>query len=130
MRRASPLRSPAKRLPTPSARSPKRSCSAGRRPMADDDLAQFAGYQSARRNNDIVTEDAAALRFAELFAGKLRYCHDTGSWFEWSGMHWARNRTGLAFQWARELARDLARNEKARTRSILSKTAFAAGVEK
>ena len=71
-----------------------------------------------------------ALRFAELFAGKLRYCHDTAAWFEWTGTHWARNRTGLAFQWARELARDLARNELARKRSVLSKTGFAAGVEK
>ncbi len=96
--------------------------------MADDGIADLTNYQ-ARQRNDVITEDGAALRFAELFAGKLRYCHDTGSWFEWSGTHWARNRTGLAFQWARELARDLARNEKAKTRAALSRTGFAAGVE-
>src|SRR5215218_4643232 len=34
--------------------------------------------------NDIVTEDNAAQRFAELYAGRLRFCHDSGAWFEWS----------------------------------------------
>jgi putative DNA primase/helicase len=80
--------------------------------------------------NDIVTEDNAAQRFAELFEGKLRYCHDTGAWFRWTGSIWARDCTGLAFQWARELARHLAETEGAKARFILSKTSFASGVER
>lgn len=98
-----------------------------------DDIARLADYQEASRRkqpNDTITEDSAALRFAELFTGKLRYCHDSKAWFEWTGTHWARNRTGLAFQWARDLARRLAEDESKKTRSILSKTSFAAGVEK
>ena len=80
--------------------------------------------------NDIVTEDAAALRFVEEYADRLRFCHDTGRWFHWTGNIWEQNRTGVAFQWARELARALAENEPEKTRFIASRTAFAGGVER
>lgn len=80
--------------------------------------------------NDIVTEDAAALRFAEIYAERLRYCHDTGAWFEWASSAWRQNRTQLAFHWARELARRLGDDEGAKARVIISKTSFAAGVER
>jgi putative DNA primase/helicase len=80
--------------------------------------------------NGLVTEDSAAQHFAELFQSKLRYCHTTGTWFEWTGQVWTRDRTGLAFQWARELARDLSRDELPRARYINSKTSFASGVER
>jgi hypothetical protein len=80
--------------------------------------------------NDIVTEDNAAQQFAELYAGRLRFCHDTGAWFEWTGTIWNQNRIGTAFQWARELARQISRAEKERIRYVSSKTSFAAGVER
>jgi putative DNA primase/helicase len=100
-------------------------------PLAN--IARLAAYQNtsrAKMPNDIVTEDSAAQRFAELYEGKLRYCHNTGAWFRWTGSIWARDCTGLAFQWARELARNLAENEGRKARFILSKTSFAAGVER
>jgi len=34
---------------------------------------------------DAETEDGVALVFAKLYAGKLRYCHNTGAWFTWTG---------------------------------------------
>ncbi len=77
-----------------------------------------------------MTEDQAALEFAVRHAGKLRFCHDTGAWFDWDGSIWRRNRTGAAFQFARELARDLAAREPDRIRYVSSKTSFAAGVER
>jgi putative DNA primase/helicase len=80
--------------------------------------------------NDIVTEDSAALEFADLYRDKLRYCHDAGAWFEWFGTHWRLNRTGIAFTLARELVRRLVQWEAAKTRVIASKTSFAGGVEK
>jgi putative DNA primase/helicase len=100
---------------------------------AEDIIADFSAYQERSRfgsNGDLLTEDWAARQFAERHAGKLLYCHDTGSWYEWSGAAWIPNRTGLAFQWARELARELCENEAAKTRFIASKTSFAVGVEK
>jgi putative DNA primase/helicase len=83
-----------------------------------------------RTKNDIVTEDNAAQAFADLHQDRLRFCHDTGAWFEWDGAIWKRNRTGLAFQWARKLARQLASSESSKVRYVTSKTSFAAGVER
>lgn len=81
-------------------------------------------------NIPLVTEDEAAIRFAERYRGKLRYCHDHGAWFEWSGSIWKRNGTGLAFHFARELARQLVDGEEAKVRVQGSKAAFAGAVER
>ena len=40
---------------------------------------------------EVITEDAIASRFAEIFAPKLRYCHSTGAWFEWNDVVWCNN---------------------------------------
>jgi putative DNA primase/helicase len=80
--------------------------------------------------NDIVTEDSAAQRFVELHGQDLRFCHSTGSWYRWNGVYWSKDQTGIAFHWARELARKLAADQDARKRYITNKTSFAAGVER
>jgi putative DNA primase/helicase len=92
-------------------------------------IARLARHPD-QKSNDLVTEDFAAQEFAAIHADRLRYCHDTGAWFEWSGAIWRKNRTGLAFQWSRELARDLAENEPDKVRYVSSKTSFASGVER
>jgi putative DNA primase/helicase len=81
-------------------------------------------------NNDIITEDLAALEFACRYEGELLHDHDAGSWYVWTGARWERNGTDLAFHWAREMARELARNEDPKARYILSKAGFAGAVEK
>jgi putative DNA primase/helicase len=78
----------------------------------------------------LVTEDSAALEFAALHTGKLLFDHDAGCWFEWAGPHWRKESTGLAFEWARQLARRLSEGKKAGTRYALRKTSFASGVER
>ena len=80
--------------------------------------------------DDIVTEDNVTIQFAKLYDGVLRFCHDTGAWFKFDGNLWQQNRTGLAFQWARELARGISKDEPDKTRFITSKTSFASGVER
>ncbi len=80
------------------------------------------------RSNDLVTEDEAALRFAERYSGKFRYCHDHGAWFQWTGSIWKQNGTGLAFHYARELARQIADGEADKVRTVASKAAFAGAV--
>jgi hypothetical protein len=52
--------------------------------------------KAASAGTNIVTEDGAACRFADLHGDKLRFCHDTGSWFEWDGSIWRQNRMGIA----------------------------------
>jgi putative DNA primase/helicase len=79
---------------------------------------------------DIITEDSAACQFAEIYTDRLRFCHETGAWFEWDGAIWQPNKMGLAFQWARELARRLSAGQPDKVRYITSKTSFASGVER
>jgi putative DNA primase/helicase len=100
----------------------------------------FAGYERVRppredkrgtgRPNEIVTEDSAALEFARIYGGRLRFDHDAGQWREWSGSVWRESKTGLAFHFARNLARDLAVEEPDKVRYITGKTSFAVGVER
>ena len=93
-------------------------------------LKARAARRSAASDAGPITEDSAALRFAELHRGRLRFCHDHGAWFVWDGAIWRRNAIGIAFQWARELARELTATEPDKVRFIASKAAFAASVER
>jgi putative DNA primase/helicase len=94
----------------------------------------LAEYQASQRfsNDDTVghEEGAVALRFAELYAGTLRYCHDTGSWFKFDGNIWCQNRVGLAFRWAHELAREMSEGKEEKMRVTAGKASFAGGVER
>lgn len=90
-----------------------------------------AGAAPRRGTNDVLTEDSAALEFARLFEGTLVFDHSAGSWFVWSETHWRKESTGLAFEWARNLVRELsAEIDKPSTRYAVRKTSFASGVEK
>src|SRR4051812_40221115 len=73
----------------------------------------------------LVTEDSAALAFTALYRGHLRYCHDIGAWFEWTGTRWRKNATGLAYHWARELARRLAAASTEKVQAIAARSGFA-----
>ena len=94
------------------------------KPNADSSHSAQAG-QRARDGGqpDLVTEDAAALEFEERFRNQLLFDHDRGSWFRWSGACWRRDPTGIAFRCARELARELANGEPAKSRLIIEKQA-------
>jgi len=80
--------------------------------------------------NDIITEDSAAVEFVEKHGEHLRFCHSTGSWYNWNGVYWAKDQTTIVFQWARELVRQLAQDQDERKRYITNKTSFASGVER
>jgi putative DNA primase/helicase len=82
--------------------------------------------QAKKAASPHISEDAAALEFARLYRGKLLFDHDVGAWFEWTGSRWKREGTGLALEWARQLARKLSDGQPASVR----KTAFASGVER
>jgi putative DNA primase/helicase len=80
---------------------------------------------------DLVTEDAAALRFVERHRCDLRFCHHAGRWFQWTGSHWQPEETALAFSWARRVARELGRaSGSGRAAVQAAKASFAAGVER
>jgi len=73
-----------------------------------------------------LTEDAAALAFANAYRSKLRYCHDTGAWFRWIGQIWRRETTALAFHWCRLVCRNVGDGDV----KTFGKAGTAAGVER
>jgi putative DNA primase/helicase len=79
---------------------------------------------------DAITEDGVALEFADRHAGDLRFDHDAGSWYQWSGSHWRRDNTALAFSEARDLVRELSKGQKQRVINVTSKANFAGNVER
>lgn len=76
-----------------------------------------------------LTEDGVARAFTARFKGRLRFDHEAGAWYEWMGDHWRRDGTGLAFQFAREVARKLSEDGGTREQATARKKGFAAGVE-
>jgi putative DNA primase/helicase len=87
-------------------------------------LAEAAGKQT------LITEDAAALAFAQQYRGELLFDHNAGTWFRWTGTYWQPEHTRLAFDWARDLIRDLTENEAIKVKALGRKTAFTSGVER
>ena len=78
----------------------------------------------------LLTEHGVAQVFAQRKAEELRYCHDIGRWFRWTGQKWQQDKTKLAFDWARRLAADLSQSAAFKTKAITGKAAFASAVER
>jgi putative DNA primase/helicase len=77
------------------------------------------------------TDEALALRFAEMHAGDLRYVAAWGRWLSWTGTRWQFDDTLLAFDLARAVCREVAAgcNEK-RVASTLASAKTVAAVER
>lgn len=73
-------------------------------------------------------EDGIALAFAKRHADVLRYDHDAGAWYRWDESIWRRDRTKLAFSWARTLCRDMA--QQGGDADKLAKASTSAAVER
>lgn len=103
-------------------------------PEAEDPPSAAPKLKSARKKAappvDLLTEDWAAQIFADRHSGDLLFCHNSARWHTWTGAAWIPNRSGLAFQWARELARELCAQQDQATRYVASKVSFASGVER
>lgn len=77
-----------------------------------------------------ITEDGVALVFERRHAGALLFDHDLGAWFVWQGQCWRKETTQLAFEWARQAARDVSCGGKDGKRTAAAKSGFAGGVER
>lgn len=97
-----------------------------------DDLDKIIHLATRREQAQraLLSEDSVALAFADLYRGKLLFDHDAGAWFQWDGSRWKQERTRLAFEWVRQLARELSDTEKNTMRARIRKVSFASGVEK
>jgi putative DNA primase/helicase len=58
-----------------------------------------------------MTEDGVARAFAAANADILRFCHSSGRWYVWTGSHWRKEESKLAFDWARKICRARAASE-------------------
>jgi P4 family phage/plasmid primase-like protien len=76
-----------------------------------------------------LTEDGIALAFVNRHRDVLRFDHHVGAWYLWNDQAWRREETKLAFSWARDICRQLAKAENARSR-VLARAATAAAVER
>ena len=66
-----------------------------RGPTSDDNaLGEGGPAKRASLSNDIVTEQSAALQFAEEYGDQFRYCRSTRQWFCWNGVIWVRDERG------------------------------------
>lgn len=72
-----------------------------------------------------MSEDVIALAFTRQHGGSLLFDHHVGKWFRWTGTHWQKDETDLAFDYARQLARSLGEGKRA-----MGRAATAGGVEK
>jgi putative DNA primase/helicase len=90
----------------------------------------FRAIPAAAPGVDAVTEDSAALVFRDKYKGHLLYDHDLNAWFVWDGQRWRFDKTMLAFEYARQLSRELTRSHFGKSKRIENGTTFAAGVEK
>ena len=90
-------------------------------PMSDGvaNIVRLAAYQDDGKKQQLITEDAAALVFTVRHCDQLRFDHDTGKWFVWTGKYWRLERTKLAFAWARDLARELTQSNAAKARVVM-----------
>lgn len=76
---------------------------------------------------DASNEDDIALKYAVMYADKLKFDHTRGKWYAWDGIRWKVEDTGLAFDWARSLCREQRVNNK---QEKLASIRVAAAVEK
>lgn len=77
-----------------------------------------------------ISQDALARIFANRYVNRLRYCHSTGAWFEWSGAHWEQDTKERAFDFVRCLAREMTEGSTPREVREVRKANYASGVER
>jgi putative DNA primase/helicase len=77
------------------------------------------------------TQDSVALDYASQHIDDLRYDHNAGAWYRWTGTFWEKQETKLAFAYARDLVRQLVYDSEATPvqRFARLKVDFVSGVE-
>jgi putative DNA primase/helicase len=77
------------------------------------------------------TDEALALRFAELHADDLRYVASWSKWLHWTGACWLLDDTLLAFDLVRAVCREAAREcNNTKTAAVLASAKTVAAVER
>ena len=64
-----------------------------------------SGFELIARGSN--NQDMLAETFAQRYQGSLVYVHDFGAWLEFNGYQWLKDPTRKAFEYARQLCREL-----------------------
>lgn len=72
-----------------------------------------------------LSEDSIARSFSRQYTGRLRFDHDVGAWFEWSGNSWKMVRDKRVFDYAREVARQMSGGKR-----FICKASTISGIER
>ncbi len=80
-----------------------------------------SGFELIARGSN--SQDMIAETFAQRYEGSLIYAHDFGAWLEFNGYQWLRDPTRKAFEYARQLCRELGDGKQT------TRAAFFSGVE-
>jgi putative DNA primase/helicase len=75
-------------------------------------------------------QDTLALDFVSAHEHSLRFCQEWGSWLEWDGCRWQKDKTSAAFSLVRDHLRDWARGKHPMTSKPVMSAAGVAAVEK
>jgi len=102
-----------------------------------DDGRDVAPVDDVPRDDESVdmppgfTDEALALRFADLHANDLRYVATWGRWLKWSGAYWQQDETLEAFDLVRAVCREAsAACDNPKIAAILASARTVAAVEK
>jgi phage/plasmid-associated DNA primase len=91
--------------------------------------AETANISSSEARPPAYSDEALALRFAELHAADLRYVAGWGRWLSWDGARWRFDDTLVSFDRARKICRDAAAQcNKAKTATALASAKTVAAV--
>jgi len=92
-----------------------------REPLPEDDEARPPAF----------TDEALALRYADLHRDRLRYVAAWGKWLHWTGDRWLLDETMLAFDLARAVCREAAAQcNKPSTATALASAKTVAAIER
>jgi putative DNA primase/helicase len=80
-----------------------------------------SGFELIARGSN--SQDMLAETFAQRYEGALAYAHDFGAWLEFNGFQWIKDPTRKAFEYARQLCRELGDGKQT------TRAAFFSGVE-
>jgi putative DNA primase/helicase len=84
----------------------------------------------AAPRNSMISQDQAAVLFADAYAGRLRYDYGRGRWYIWAGTHWQEDQKNSVFELVRHFVRGIAHRVDSRSRESLGRLSFAEKVEK
>lgn len=102
----------------------------------DDDIRNVVNDAEEPTDDELTlppafSEEALALRFADLHCDRLRYVAKWGRWMKWDGVRWESDDTLFAFDLARKLCREVAAGcNRERERKAITSAKTVAAIER